>query len=204
MKHTISLIIAIIGIGLLATGCGAIKQLAGSGHEEPVLMDGEAKLGQITVYSESREEEDGKNEIRFLVSSYAPNGSKGVTWSVSGNQKESTSIDQDGVLTIAKDESAAELIVSATSNDDPALVSYLKVQFKAPEPEPETETETKKEKETEPETTQPSTEPVTQPPAEEVPVIIWTPPVYYPPEPVQPEPAPAPTVPGNDGVTIIG
>ena len=41
-----------------------------------------------------------------------------VTWSVSGNRSDGTTIDQNGLLTVGADETAATLIVTATSNGD--------------------------------------------------------------------------------------
>ena len=44
--------------------------------------------------------------------------SQEVTWSVQGNESDSTSIDENGKLTIGEDESAKTLTVKATSTVD--------------------------------------------------------------------------------------
>lgn len=51
--------------------------------------------------------------------SYAPAGT--VTWNISGNKSNKTNISEDGLLTVAGDETAAALTVRATSTIDTAI-----------------------------------------------------------------------------------
>ena len=58
-----------------------------------------------------------------------------VTWSVSGNQSNGTTIDQNGLFTVGADETAATLTVTAISNGDSTKSGTATVTVE-PEPEP--------------------------------------------------------------------
>lgn len=60
---------------------------------------------------------------------------KSVTWSVSGNNSEATTISADGALQIASDETADKVIVTATSVYDPRKSSSIEVTVTEDAPE---------------------------------------------------------------------
>ena len=59
-----------------------------------------------------------------------------VTWSVSGNQSNGTTIDQNGLLTVGTDETATTLTVTATSNGDSTKSGIVTVTVEAATPPP--------------------------------------------------------------------
>ena len=52
---------------------------------------------------------------------------KAVTWNVSGNTSEGTTIDENGLLTVAEDEAAATLTITATSVRDNTKSASMEV-----------------------------------------------------------------------------
>ncbi len=65
---------------------------------------------------------------QFAAEVFTSNGTeKAVTWSVSGNTSAETTIDENGVLSVASDETATELTVTATSVRDPQKSASMTV-----------------------------------------------------------------------------
>ena len=54
-----------------------------------------------------------------------------VTWKITGNESENTTVSEDGLVTIGSDETANAIIVVATSNADPTVKKSINVTLKA-------------------------------------------------------------------------
>ena len=100
------------------------------GGNEIELFEGD-ELIEVTVSGvtvSGPEEAYYGRTSQFTAEVTTSNGvEKAVTWSVSGNTSTETTIDENGVLSVASDEAATELTVTATSVRDPQKSASMTV-----------------------------------------------------------------------------
>ncbi len=88
---------------------------------------GNPTVDSVTITPESATVANGKQETFTATVEGENNPSQEVTWSIMDNESEDTSIDENGVLTVADDETADEIEVFATSVEDPTVFKVAKV-----------------------------------------------------------------------------
>ena len=91
-----------------------------------------ATITGVTVEPDTATVEAGKTQKFTATVSGTGNYDKSVTWTVSGSSNEGTTISEDGVLTVAADETAATLTVKATAAGDDNRSATAKVTVKQP------------------------------------------------------------------------
>ncbi|MDP4093418.1 MAG: hypothetical protein Q8920_08660, partial [Bacillota bacterium] len=84
----------------------------------PNIMTTAATVDSVTVTPATVEVQKGKTQTFSAEVTGTNNPGQTVVWSVSGNKSTETTINSSGVLTIAGDETASKLIVTATSDID--------------------------------------------------------------------------------------
>ena len=94
-----------------------------------------ATITGVTVDPAAATVEAGKTQQFTAKVEGTGNFREEVTWSVSGNESDDTTISEDGVLNIAADETAATLTVTATANGDDTKYATATVTVTQPDPD---------------------------------------------------------------------
>ena len=94
-----------------------------------------ATITNVTVTPATAIVEAGKTQKFTATVSGTGNYDKSVTWSVSGNNNAGTTISETGLLTVAADETAAALTVTATAVVDDTKYATATVTVKQPDPD---------------------------------------------------------------------
>ena len=94
-----------------------------------------ATITGVTVTPADANVEAGKTQQFTATVIGTGNVSKEVTWSVSGNESDDTTISENGLLTVATGETAEELTVTATANGDKTKSGTAKVTVTQPDPD---------------------------------------------------------------------
>ncbi len=91
-----------------------------------------ATITGVTVEPDDAEVEAGETQQFTATVSGTGNYDKGVTWTLSGSNNAGTTISETGLLTVAADETAATLTVTATANGDGITSATAKVTITQP------------------------------------------------------------------------
>ena len=94
-----------------------------------------ATITGVTVEPDTATVEAGKTQKFTATVSGTGNYDKSVTWTVSGSSNEGTTISEDGVLTVATDETEKELTVKATAKGDGTTSATATVTVTRPDPD---------------------------------------------------------------------
>ncbi len=92
----------------------------------------EPTVSSVTVSPETATVEAGKTQSFQAVVTGENDPAQTVTWTVSGNTSAGTTIDANGLLTVATDETATQLVVTATSTVDASKSDYATVTVSQP------------------------------------------------------------------------
>ena len=112
-----------------AVGDSKISATATVTVKQPATITG------VTVDPAAATVEAGKTQQFTAKVEGTGNFREEVTWSVSGNESDDTTISEDGVLNIAADETAATLTVTATANGDDTKYATATVTVTQPDPD---------------------------------------------------------------------
>jgi len=93
-----------------------------------------ATVDSVTVSPETASVQTGGQQQFTATVSGTNNPPQDVTWAITGNNSNSTSISQSGLLTIAADETAGSITVTATSTVNDAIYGSLTVTIQSSQP----------------------------------------------------------------------
>lgn len=112
----------------------------------PIEIDKSSKVYSMEITNSDTDAEKGSTiQFRHDIKSYG-DGYDAVKWSIEGAENSGTAINSDGLLTVAKDETAKQITVKVTSEKDPSksdartinLIDVLEINSVAVSPEEKT------------------------------------------------------------------
>ena len=84
------------------------------------VLEGPPTIDNVTIMPSDNVSVAQKGQLQFRAEVEGTQTDKSVTWTVGGNYSDGTSIDQNGLLKVSRDETALTLTVTATPTQDPS------------------------------------------------------------------------------------